>query len=63
MARASYVWIVQRWDTVLAAFTVKHELLTWLKEHDEKWPNDIFIVRFRSSDQSTDYYSKEMLSE
>lgn len=39
MARASAIWVIQeqidyeQFD-VLAAFTVKHELITWMKKHN-----------------------------
>ncbi len=32
MARASTIWVVTMAHDVLAAFTVKHELVTWLKQ-------------------------------
>lgn len=33
MARSTKIYVVQnRWHTVVGAFTVKHELITWLEE-------------------------------
>lgn len=31
MARSTYVYVVQEGDVVAAGFTVKHELMTWLR--------------------------------
>lgn len=38
MARADYVWIVRdSLGDLLAAFTVKHELVTWLRRRTTGW--------------------------
>jgi hypothetical protein len=40
MARSSYIYIVQNGDgLVLAAFTVKHELSTWLDQNGGRYRN------------------------
>lgn len=36
MARSTYVYVVVVLDTPIAAFTVKHELLSWLNRHPLK---------------------------
>lgn len=52
MARAQYVYVVQQVGciTPLAAFTVKHEMETWLHEHATN--DDIIIWRVRHVDQT-----------
>jgi hypothetical protein len=37
MARAHTVWIVIKNKTPVCAFTVKHELISWLKENRKGW--------------------------
>lgn len=58
MARSETIWLVQLMgETVLpiAAFTVKHELITWLKRHREGWPKYV-IFRMADNPGTGDYY-------
>jgi hypothetical protein len=34
VARSSYIWVVQRHDALAAAFTVKHEMISWLEQQN-----------------------------
>lgn len=47
MARSDYVYIVEYWNMsgriILAAFTVKHELATWL--YRRKYKNGLRVTR------------------
>lgn len=53
MARASAIWVIQekvdygQFD-VLAAFTVKHELITWMKKHNIT--NDHIYTVYKTGD-------------
>lgn len=46
MARSSYVYIVQDGGLLIAGFTVKHELATWLTHNAQVFdPEDTSIAR------------------
>ena len=55
MARASYIWIVTYAypdpDVILGAFTVKHELVTWLEKQDD--PTRFLILHVADGNLST----------
>jgi hypothetical protein len=66
MSRSSYVYVVQRRrledQEVLAAFTVKHELETWLRKYGHApVPYGIAVIRVRACDQQTYIMGKEDL--
>lgn len=44
MARSSYVYTVQRYGSVVAAFTVKHELISWLHWQERQHPHDFQVA-------------------
>lgn len=52
MARSQYVYVVQAKGciTPLAAFTVKHEMETWLSRYNG--PADLIYWRVRNADQT-----------
>lgn len=47
MARAHSVWVVMGMAAPIAGFTVKHELVDWLRERMQQWPlrPPVFIYR------------------
>jgi hypothetical protein len=55
MARSQYIYVVYRWDNInaeagalVAAFTVKHELVTWLRRELSNAPwNSLGVARVR----------------
>jgi hypothetical protein len=56
MARSQYIYVVQREDGgLVAAFTVKHELLSWLTSEPSPWLEDgdddekIYVTRMRDA--------------
>ncbi len=53
MARSQYIYLVVEsgydWSTPRAAFTVKHELVSWLRAHKPSGANSEFEV-FRLAD-------------
>lgn len=55
MARADYIWIVQSvGGDVVAAFTVKHELASWLDRRNARSPRThdemVGVTRVRDAD-------------
>ncbi len=34
MARSSHIYLVRRYDKIVGAFTVKHEMVSWLERHN-----------------------------
>lgn len=64
MARASAIWVVSKGTFTIGAFSVKHELATWLKINVAKYKwhsNEISIVRCQDGnpDVQNKYYSIE----
>lgn len=64
MPRAVGIWIVKKGNFVLAAFTVKHEFVTWLKMNvnKHKWQShEILIIKCidGSPDSMKKYFSIE----
>ncbi|HVV11629.1 hypothetical protein [Amycolatopsis sp.] len=47
MARSTYIYIAWNWlkGEMSAAFTVKHELATWLRRQDDPHHFDVIRVR------------------
>lgn len=50
MARSTYVYVVQADSAVVAAFTVKHELVTALKRHGRGGLPGVVVVRVPDGD-------------
>ncbi len=53
MARSNYIYIVTGNKNILSAFTVKHELESWLNDNDEFYQGlyqDFNIFRFSHAD-------------
>jgi hypothetical protein len=56
MTRSKYIWVVQRPQTrtLVAAFTVKHELASWLKRHPKRQNAGLTFIRVRDGQDNPD---------
>lgn len=67
MARASYIYIIQNWHggAIVRAFTVKHEMIGWVRAYVRQNPPKFSVIRVPDGRDGARYLytEKELLEE